>query len=294
MAACARGVLSVLLVALLLARVDVVGQSCPMPEAALHVTPVSRLDVARLTLVRCTLADLDRGRWRDAERRLGVAAMVSISVDARRQVEWQALVARLEARRRMDGQQWASLVSDVVPFEQALPWVGPLVRGVAAARSSWAQQDAALHTAARRELDRLAALAARAGVVSEEEHARLIVQGALAGAQYERDEMQLLLDAARDLQQRLTADDELRPPVLLPRELEADLLQATDRYAFASERYREVLAESPGRVQSRLGLALAYRRLGYGREAEETLAQARALWADADADALSLLNVPPR
>lgn len=288
-----HGILLVLLVALLLTKVDMVGQACPAPEAVPRVAPVSMLDVARLTLVRCTLADLDRGRWRDAERRLGAAATVSIRVDVPRRVEWQALVARLEARRRIDGQQWALLVSDVVPFEHALPWVGPLVRGVAAARSSWAQQDAALQTAARRERDRLAALAAAAGVVSEDEHARLIVQGALAGAQYERDEMQLLLDAAHELQQRLTSDDELRPPVMLPRELEADLLQATDRYAAASDRYREVLAAWPGRVQSRRGLAMAYRRLGYQREADETLAQARALWSDADPAALSLLSAPP-
>lgn len=274
----------------LLAAVDVVGQSCPAPGTVPVVTPVSMLDVARLTLVRCTLADLDRGRWRDAERRLASAAAVSITIEARRQREWQALVARLEARRRVDGQQWASLVADVVPFEDALSWVGPLVRGVAAARSSWAQQDAALQAVARRELDRLAALAGAAGALSEAEQARLLVQGAMAGAQYERDEMQLLLDAAHDLQQRLTSGDELRPPVMLARELDADLLRTTDRYAAASERYREVLAESPGRVQSRLGLADAYRRLGYQREADETLAQARTLWADADPEALSLLK----
>lgn len=276
--------------ALLVATVDVVGQSCPLPETVPHVAPVSMLATARLTLVRCTLADLDRGRWRHAERRLAAAAAVSITIDARRQGEWQALVARLEARRRIDGQQWTSLVTDVVPFEEALPWVGPLVRGVAAARSSWARQDAALQAAARRELDRLAALAHAAGGVSEAEQARLLVQGAMAGAQYERDEMQLLLEAAHDLEQRLSAGDELRLPVMLAKELEADLLRVTDRYAAASERYRDVLVEHPTRVQSRLGLADAYRRLGYARQADETLAQARMLWADADPEALSLLE----
>lgn len=285
-----RCVLVGLCAALLVATVDVAGQSCPPPETVPRVTPASMLDVARLTLVRCTLADLDRGRWRDAERRLAAAAAVSITIDVRRQAEWQALVARLEARRRIDGQQWTSLVSDVVPFEEVLPWVGPLVRGVAAARASWAQQDGALQSVARRELDRLAAVARAAGGVSEAEQARLLVQGAMAGAQYERDEMQLVLDAAHELQLRLTSGDELRPPVLQARELEADLLRATDRYAAASDRYRAVLVDAPGRVQSRLGLAEAYRRLGYRREAEETLAQARTLWADADPEALSLLK----
>ena len=70
-----------------------------------------------------------------------------------------------------------------------------------------------------------------------------------------------------------------------PAELEADLLRVTDRYAAASERYRDLLVEWPRRVQSRIGLADAYRRLGFAREADETLAQARQLWASADAEA---------
>ena len=138
---------------------------------------------------------------------------------------------------------------------------------------------------ARAELVRLDRLARTAGPLSEAELARLLVQGAIAGAQYERDEMQLLLEAAHDLEMRLLAGDELRAPVVLAAELEADLLRVTDRYAAASERYRDLLVEWPRRVQSRIGLADAYRRLGFAREAEETLAQARALWASADAEA---------
>ena len=209
--------------------------------------------------------------------------------DAERRA-WQALVVRLDATRLVDTGRWAALATSVVPLEEALPWVGPLVRGVAAARASWAQQDATLQARARRELDRLADLARQAGPLSEEERARLLVQGAMAGAQYERDEMQLLLDAAHDLELRLLAGDELRVPVVLAWEVEADLLRVTDRYAAASERYRDLLVEWPRRVQARIGLADAYRRLGYAREADETLAQARALWADADPEALALVR----
>ena len=88
--------------------------------------------------------------------------------------------------------------------------------------------------------------------------------------------------------------DALRVPVVLAWEVEADLLRVTDRYAAASERYRDLLVEWPRRVQARIGLADAYRRLGYAREADETLAQARALWVGADPEALALINASVR
>ncbi len=264
--------------------------SCPAPNEEPRTAPASFLPVARLTLARCVQQDLDRGRWRDAEGRLAAARKVgAVLGDAERRA-WQSLVVRLDATRMVDTGRWAALATSVVPQEDALPWAGPLVRGVAAARASWARQDATLQAHARRELDRLAHLARQAGPLSEEERARLVVQGTMAGAQYERDEMQLLLDAAHDLELRLLVGDELRVPVVLAREVEADLLRATDRYAAASERYRDLLVEWPRRVQSRIGLADAYRRLGYAREADETLAQARDLWAEADPEALALIN----
>lgn len=264
--------------------------SCPAPVEEPRVLPVSRLPDARLTLGRCVQRDLDEGRWRDAEQRLSAARRAGAwlrDVDRR---PWHALVLRLDAARLVDTARWDALMTTVLPAEDALPWVGPLVRGVAAARASWAEQDTALQARAREQLVRLAQLARQAGPLSEEERARLLVQGAMAGAQYERDEMQLLLDAAHDLEQRLLAGDELAVPVVLAWELEADLLRVTDRYAAASERYRDVLVEMPRRVHARIGLADAYRRLGYAREADETQAQARALWSNADPEALDYLR----
>ena len=255
---------------------------CLQPSAELPMSLVSALPTARLAVARCVLQDLDEGRWADAEARLNAARQLSgLLPDAERRA-WQALIARLDATRLVDVGPWDALADTVVPHEETLPWVGPLVRGVAAARTSWARQDTTLQARARAELTRLEQLAREAGPVSEEERARLLVQGAMAGAQYERDEMQLLLDGAHDLEVRLLGGDELRVPVVLAWELEADLLQMTDRYAAAADRYRDALIERPRRVQARIGLAGAYRRLGFAREAEETLAQARALWAAAD------------
>ena len=137
--------------------------------------------------------------------------------------------------RLVDAGSWDALADSVLPHEEALPWVGPLVRGVAAARTSWARQDAALQARARAELTRLEQLAREAGPISEEERARLLVQGAMAGAQYERDEMQLLLDGrARSRSHGCSAGDHCACPVVLAWELQADLLRVTDRYAAAS------------------------------------------------------------
>jgi hypothetical protein len=262
-----------------------VESSCPAPDAPPRVVPVSDVTVARLTLARCVQADLDGGRWRDAAERLDRARQAAALLREADRLPWQVLVVRLEATRHVDAGQWTALVDVVIPQEDVVPWVGPLVRGVAAARSSWALQDASLQRRARAELVQLERLARTAGTQSEAERARLMVQGAIAGAQYERDEMQLLLEAAHDLETRLQTGDELRPPVVLAVELEADLLRITDRYAAASQRYRDLLTQWPRRVQSRIGLAGAYRRLGFIREADETLAQARDLWASADAEA---------
>lgn len=267
-----------------------VSAGCGAAGAEPRVTAASMLPSARLTLARCVRRDLDEGRWREADARLADARRAgSLLRDVDRRA-WLALIVRLEATRHVDTGQWSTVMGLVLPNEEVLPWVGPLVRGVAAARASWARQDAALQSRARGELVRLDALARQAGALSAEEHARLLVQGAMAGAQYERDEMQLLLDAAHDLELRLMAGDELQVPVVLAWELEADLLRVTDRYAAASERYRDLLVEWPRRVQGRIALAETYRRLGYVREADETLAQARALWADADPEAQSLLR----
>jgi hypothetical protein len=271
-------------------QTPVVAPACQSSSASLLATPESDVSAARMTLATCVRRDLDEGRWGDAASRIARAQEAGEVLRDRERRPWQALVVRLDATRRVDAGHWSALVDTVLPQEEALPWAGPLVRGVAAARASWARQEPALQDMARAERVRLERLARTAGPLSEAELARLLVQGAIAGAQYEREEMELLLEAAHDLEVRLLAGDESHAPIIRARELEADLLRVTDRYAAAVQRYRDVLVEWPRRVQSRIGLADAYRRLGLISEAEDTLAQARALWAGADAEARSLIR----
>ncbi|BCS35339.1 hypothetical protein TBR22_A45660 [Luteitalea sp. TBR-22] len=274
------------------ASLQPVATGCADPGAVLEVVAGSARDASALMLARCTRLDIEAGRWRAADTRLAASRRAAALLAGPARAAWLGEVARLEALRRVDAADWPALVQLRLPDEEGLAWLGPLVRGVAAARTSWARQDGALQARARAELRQLEALARQSGPVSEAERARLVVQGAMAGAQYERDEMQMLLDAAHDLEQRLYTPDDPRTPVLLAWEVEADLLRITDRYAAASDRYRDLLVEWPRRVQARVGLAAAYRRLGYTAQADETLAQARALWAEADPEAQALVKAP--
>ena len=140
-----------------------VASACAAPSAEPQVTPEAVLSTARLTLVRCVRGDLEEGRWRDAADRLARARQAGALLRETDRRAWQALVVRLEATRHVDGGQWTALIDAVIPQEDALPWVGPLVRGVAAARASWARQDTALQQRARAELARLDRLARSAG-----------------------------------------------------------------------------------------------------------------------------------
>jgi len=256
------------------------------PPAAGTVVTADQLD----QFVRCVQVDLDAGRWRVAGRRLDQARRAhDAQVVTQRSRDLPAQLARLAATRAMDAGAWSALASAPVGVDPLLPWLAPLVRGVASARAGWGSQDATLLDQARQALRTLEGLARAAGPVSEPERARLIVQGAIAGAQYEREDMQLLLSAADELERRLDPADGRWVPVVIAQELEADLLRITDRYAAAGDRYRAVIARRPHRVQSWIGLADAYRRLGDVAEATIAADQARALWKDADPDARSLL-----
>lgn len=265
-------------------------RACAAADRAPDLASAAAREAATLDLVNCVREDVEAGRWRVADARLAAARAAAALLSGQAREAWLGPIARLEVLRRVETGDWQALLDLRLPDEALVPWLGPLVRGVAAARTSWARQDAALQARARAELRTLQELAAAQGPLSEAERARLVVQGTMAGAQYERDEMQLLLDAAHDLEDRLYAPGDLRMPVILAWEVEADLLRITDRYAAASERYLDVLVQWPRRVQACIGLALAHRRLGHRARADEALAQARALWADADPEALAMLK----
>ena len=109
-------------------QAPVASRVCPPPSARLQVTPASALPVARLTVARCVQYDLDQGRWADADVRLVSARSVQPGLPVADRLPWLALIVRLEAARRVDVGPWSALVDLVLPDEEVLPWVGPLIR----------------------------------------------------------------------------------------------------------------------------------------------------------------------
>lgn len=237
-----------------------------LPDAARHVRA-------------CVRALLRQGAWEDADRRLS-AARAAAPADERLAATWMGLIDRLSATRVVDARAWTRTAEVVSSMQAHTSWLATMVEGLATARQAWATQDAAAFGRALQAARTLAAHGAAADDLEITRAARL-VQAAVAGGQYERDEMQLLLDEARATEQALGATlGDAYLPVVIARELEADLLLQTDRFAAAAAAYRDVIAAHPWRVQPWLGLAEAYRRLGHAREAAQCLAEARAMAPD--------------
>ena len=216
------------------------------------------------------------GEWDVADARLSAARQSGAMLAAPDAAAWRDLVDRLTGTRVLDARAWDEASSLTASMSDS-GWVRSTVNAIAEARRAWATQDAA---AFARVLQVADDLQARAEAQPDREIARAaqLVQAAAAGGQYERDEMQLLLGEAHRTEVALReALGELYVPVVIAAELEADLWLQTDRYVRAAEVYRAVIAEHPARVQSWLGLADAYRRLGHAREADVAETQARAI-----------------
>lgn len=217
------------------------------------------------------------GAWAEADRRLAAGRATAAALPAAEAALWFGALDRLTITRLVDARAWSRADELVAPVLASTPWLATMGEGFAVARAAWATQDAPAFARALGLARDLATQGARADDLEIVRAAR-IVQAAVAGGQYERDEMQLLLDEARATETALRATiGEAYLPVVIARELEADLLLQSDRYAAAASLYREVVGEHPGRVQPWLGLAEAYQRLGFDSEAAECLAAARQL-----------------
>lgn len=252
----------------------------PCAATAVVAPTPPRLPEASRALRDCVRRDLRRGAWTQADRRLVAARAATSTLPGAYAEAWTGLVDRLVATRIVDAHAWDRAVGLAARLELRTPWLVTMVRGVSTARQAWATQDAA---AFARALDDARALARRGDEADDLEirRAARLVQAAVAGGQYERDEMQLLLDEARATEAALQATlGDAYVPVVIARELEADLWLQTDRFAAAAAAYKDVIAAHPWRVQPWLGLAEAYRRLGYTREAAQCLTDARAMAPD--------------
>jgi hypothetical protein len=255
-------------------------QASTVPPCAPHaVVPVLRsyeTSAAEASaLVRCVLQELDTLQVGAAEQRLASAHAAGAALAGPHADAWKGLVARLRATHLVDQRDWTALLLVDAASVQGLPWAVELLQGLGHARAAWARQDPVLFARAAqsaRTLEEMGRMAADAEIL----RAWMLVQAAIAGGQYERDEMRLLLEEAAHLEGTLSdAFGETFVPIVLARELEADLLLQTDRYVMAAESYRAVLARRPDRVHSWLGLAEACRREGLEAQAAAAAAEAR-------------------
>ena len=114
--------------------------------------------------------------------------------------------------------------------------------------------------------------------------ARLLLQAAAAGAQSERDEMSLYLDAAVQMDTLQRAAGQPGAPVVSSLEVAGDLWLQLFRYADARRYYVQAAGPGPPTVRVRAGLARTAVRLG---ESATACAEYRALldrWGTREAD----------
>ena len=250
---------------------------CPSAADAPVLRTTADLPSAWLTLLRCTRESLRLGDWAAVDTRLAVARRAGLALTPSDADSWYDLVDRLTATRIVDAHAWHGAETLAAPISPAREWLRTMVAAVSRARLAWQTQDREMFAHVLADARALRALGAAQGDV-DLTRAALIVQAAAAGGQYERDEMHLLLEAAHQHEQSLRdAFGEEYVPVVIARELEADLWLQTDRYARAADVYRAVIAAHPGRPHPWMGLAAAYRRLGHVAEAEASATEARRL-----------------
>jgi tetratricopeptide (TPR) repeat protein len=221
---------------------------------------------------------LVEGRYRDARRLLGAGAEPGHGL-----VPGEAsLVARAAVEMR-DWDRAAALEPDRVPAgDRDSAW---FVWGLAHARLAWpgARPD---HTRrARQAATVLDEMASRLGRSNRTEVRHLAVRAAIAAAEEERDEMAVLLDRARVVDDLLVQAGLGADPVVALPELEGDLWLQVSRFRDAVDAYRRAVAQ-PGPVRPRawLGLARAHARLDATDAARAAAREAAALWHRADPD----------
>lgn len=254
--------------------------ACPAPDAEPVLRMAADLPSAQLTLLRCTREELRRGDWASVDMRLAAARQAGPALSPADAESWRELVDRLTATRVVDAHAWRAAESLTAPIASSRQWLRNAVVALADARLAWRTQDRGTFARVLAEAHALRALGRSLHDI-DISRAALLVQAAAAGGQYERDEMQMLLEAAHQHEMSMrNALGESYVPVVIAMELEADLWLQTDRYARAADVYRVVVTAHPGRPHGWIGLSKAYRRLGHDAEAVASDREARRLSPD--------------
>jgi hypothetical protein len=193
-------------------------------------------------------------------------------------------LAQMRVRLVLERQDWkraASLPRRLFADQDLdLYW---FARGMSAARAAFPHQDQSAFAEAREAAAELEGLARAAGASSERMRRWLLVRAAIAGGQYERDEMTVMLRQAQEIEENLVASGQLHQSLLWADEVAGDLRLQVDETGHARLQYAKLLTKQPRRARALLGLARAESRLEKPAAATAAYRRFLALWAQADA-----------
>lgn len=125
--------------------------------------------------------------------------------------------------------------------------------------------------------------------VSVTELYRVLVRAAIAAAQEETPELELLIAHAESLERRLIDTDQIEVPLQPASEIAGDLWLQVYRDESARQAYRATLEAWPRRAGSLIGLARASARLGDDGAAKEAYRALLDVWQAADPQRPELL-----
>lgn len=187
------------------------------------------------------------------------------------------------ADRRLDGRGLADRAALPLAAAAADAWPAVFAGGLDAAIRAWPGGDAARIAEARAAIARLDA-SPDAGRRAELAWARTLIEAAIAASQDEHPQMGLLFAHAAGLEAHAIAAGEMSLPLILSRELAAELWLRTYRYDDARREARAVLAASPHRISPYVVLARASTRVDDGAGAADAWRTVLALREKADAN----------
>jgi len=199
-----------------------------------------------------------------------------------------ATLNRARAKLLLAERDWAEarVVAERCRVDE--PIVCTFAQGYAAARMAW--PGAKADRIAEAEICARQLEQAVHNPVSVTELYRVLLRAAIAAAQEETPELELLVAHAVSLERRLRDTDQIDIPLQPASEIAGDLWLQVYREDSARQAYRATLQEWPQRAGSLIGLARASARLGDEAAAKEAYRALLDVWHDADRTRPELLE----
>ena len=186
------------------------------------------------------------------------------------------------ARHALETQDWNGAMA-LVDQPSDADGIAAYARGIAAARAAWERGQPDLLDIARASAMLLEQRTLRQGSSSLAELQRVCVRAAIAAAQEERAELEVLLVHAASMTLRPAPPRAPTHPIIPVHELAGDLWLQVSRLRDAVREYAAAVEQHPRRPRPLMGLARAYARSGNTARARTAYESLLVLWKDADA-----------